>query len=448
MLLMEGWITLIVVLGGVILRPTSTQNAIPETVLNCCEGDILFLLDSSGSVSSYEHYHMIQFLSQLLQPFSLGPDQVRVALLQVGTEPHLEFGFEAHSTHRSLQGALSRIAPLQGDTNTEAALRLAREQVLVPGGVGGARAGIPRVLVWLTDGVQPGAVEGPMIQLKQEGVAILAVSTGYGDYQVLREVVTQPDNAHLYFVDIDHVSIITKDLRGAIIELIRAERLQVRDVTSSSAVLQWRPVLSGGTGYYNIPPGDSTWAELTGLREDTWYRATLEPQSNVDFLKPLSVNFTTLPEVLSPTTVTVTESNTSSLKVSWGPLQPNSVLRYEVEYGALPRGEVRVVTAGPDQSSAILTQLQPNTEYLVTVSALHSTGRQRAMSVRVCTQEELPALQDLELTTVGSDSVQDSPWRGTVLHCTELLRSRNLGPRVIQFCLSTQEPDYSDAVIE
>ncbi|XP_035242892.1 von Willebrand factor A domain-containing protein 1-like isoform X1 [Anguilla anguilla] len=443
MLLMEGWITLIVVLGGVILRPTSTQNAIPETVLNCCEGDILFLLDSSGSVSSYEHYHMIQFLSQLLQPFSLGPDQVRVALLQVGTEPRLEFGFEAHSTHRSLQGALSRIAPLQGDTNTEAALRLAREQVLVPGGAGGARAGIPRVLVWLTDGVQPGAVEGPMVQLKQEGVAILAVSTGYGDYQVLQKVVTPPPNAHLYFVDIDDVSIITKDLRDAIIELIRAERLQVRDVTSSSAVLQWRPVLSGGTGYYNIVfgplgtegggeggpgtststgsgpfrrvsrPGDSTWAELTGLREDTWYRATLEPQSNVDFLKPLSVNFTTLPEVLSPTTVTVTESNTSSLKVSWGPLQPNSVLRYEVEYGALPRGEVRIFIAGPDQSSAILTQLQPNTEYLVTVSALHSTGRQRAMSVRVCTQEELPALQDLELTTVGSDSVQVS-WRGGV----------------------------------
>lgn len=282
-----------------------------------------------------------------------------------------------------------------------------------------------------------------MAQLQQEGVAVLAVSTGYGNYQVLQKVVTEPAHAHLYFVDIDDMSIITKDVRDAIIELIRAERLQVRDVTSSSAVLQWRPVLSGGTGYYDIRfgplgtegageggpgtststgsgpfrrvirPGDSTWAELTDLREDTTYLATLEPQSNLDLPKSLSVTFTTLSEVLSPTMVTVTESNTSSLKVSWGPLQPNSVLRYEVEYGALPRGEVRVVTAGPDQSSAILTQLQPNTEYLVTVSALHSTGRQRAMSVRVCTQEELPALQDLELTTVGSDSVQVS-WRGSV----------------------------------
>ncbi|KAJ8360713.1 hypothetical protein SKAU_G00172380 [Synaphobranchus kaupii] len=481
MLLMESWITPIFFLCGVVLRPTSTQNTIPETVLNCCEGDVLFLLDSSGSVSTYEHYRMIRFLSDLLQPFSLGPDQVRVALLQVGTRPRLEFGFEAHSTQQSLQGALLGTTPLQGDTNTEEALRQAREQVLVPGGAGGARAGLPRVLVWLTDGVQPGAVGGPMAELRQEGVAVLAVSTGHGNYQVLQQVVTPPADSHLYFVDIDDMSIITKDLRDAIIELIRAERLQVRDMTSSSAVLQWRPILSGGTGFYDIRfgpigkggegghgtstststssgpfrrlirPGDSTWAELTDLQEDTMYMATLVPESNVDFLKPLTVTFTTLPEVLSPTMVELSESNTSSVKVSWGPLQPNSVQRYQVEYGALPRGEVRVVTTGPDQNSLILTQLQHNTEYLVTVSALHSTGRERAMSVRVCTQEDHPALKDLELTTVGSDSVQvrwtgsveglqgywDSPWGGIVLHCTDLLRCDTLGSQFIQFCLST-----------
>ncbi|KAJ8412192.1 hypothetical protein AAFF_G00144590 [Aldrovandia affinis] len=440
---MERWIALTFVLVGVLLRTTDTQNTTPETVLNCCEGDVLFLLDSSGSVSSYEYSRMIRFLSDLLQPFSLGPDQVRVALLQVGSEPRLEFLFEAHSTQQSLQGALLGTRQLRGDTNTEAALRLAQDWVLVPGGVGGARVGLPRVLVWLTDGVQPGEVEGPMANLRQEGVAVLVVSTGHGNYQVLRRVVTPPADSHLYFVDIDDMSIITKDLRDAIIELIRAERLQVRDVTSSSAVLQWRPVLSGGTGFYDIRfgpfgtggggegghgtststsggqfrrmfrPGDSTWAELTDLQQDTTYTATLVPESNLDFLKPLSVTFTTLPEVLSPTMVTVSESSASSVTVSWGPLQPNSVRRYQVEYGSLPRGEVQIVTAGPDQNSMVLYHLRADTDYLITVSALHSSGKERAMSIRVCTQEELPALKDLELTTVGSHAVQVS-WRGGV----------------------------------
>ncbi|KAJ8260231.1 hypothetical protein GJAV_G00178590 [Gymnothorax javanicus] len=440
---MERRITFMFALVGVALRPTCTQDNIPETVWNCCEGDVLILLDSSGSISSYEHYHMIRFLLGLLQPFSLGPDQVRVALMQVGTQPRLEFGFDAHTTQHDLQKALMGITPLQGDTNTEAALKLARDWVLASGGMGGARVGLPRVLVWLTDGVQPGNVEGPMAQLRQEGVAVLAVSTGHGNYQVLQQVVTPPSDVHLYFVDIDDMSIITKDLRSAIIKLILAERLQVRDITSSSAVLQWRPILSEGTGYYEIRyalfgtegggegsqgtststsggqywrlirPGDATWAELTGLQEDTMYTAMLVPESNLDFLKPLSVTFSTLPEVLSPTLVTVSESNTSSVKVSWGPLQLNSVQRYQVEYGALPKGEVRTVTTRPDQSSTVLTQLQPNTEYLVTVSALHSTGKERAMSVRACTQEEVPPLKDLELTTVGSDSVQVS-WARSV----------------------------------
>lgn len=186
-------------------------------VLNCCEGDVLFLLDSSGSVSSYEHSRLLSFLSDLLLPFSLGEDQVQVGLLQVGTQPQVEFFFDAHYNQNSLQGALRNIRPLRGDTNTVEALRIAKDRVLRPGTPGGARPGLPRVLVWMTDGVKPGEVSGPMAALRDEGVAVLVVSTGHGNYQVLRQVVTPPIDDHLYFVDIDDLNIITEDLRNAII---------------------------------------------------------------------------------------------------------------------------------------------------------------------------------------------------------------------------------------
>lgn len=189
----------------------------PSTALNCCEGDVLFLLDSSGSVSSYDHSRMLTFLSELLLPFSLGEDQVRIGLLQVGTHPRLEFGFDAHNTQNGLQGALRNIKPLRGDTNTVEALHMAKERVLRPGAPDGARSGLPRVLLWLTDGVKPGDVIGPMAELREEGVAVLVVSTGHGNYQVLREVVSPSIEDHLYFVDIDDMSIITEDVRDAII---------------------------------------------------------------------------------------------------------------------------------------------------------------------------------------------------------------------------------------
>ncbi|KAG7239820.1 hypothetical protein INR49_030531 [Caranx melampygus] len=451
---MESHMLLTWTLLSLLLRPSAAQNLAPEGVLNCCEGDVLFLLDSSGSVSSYEYSRMLTFLSELLLPFSLGEDQVRVGLLQVGTIPRLEFGFDTYSTQRSLQGALSNTKPLRGDTNTVEALRMAKERVLRPGTADGARPGLPRVLVWLTDGVKPGDVIGPMAELREEGVAVLVVSTGHSNYQVLRQVVTPPVENHLYFVDIDDMSIITEDLRDAIIEIIRAERINVRDVSTNSATLQWRPVLSGLTGHYEIrfapvltggagvgggagtspstggsqyqrliQDADSSTARLTGLKPDTTYTATLIPESNEHAFNTLSVTFTTKPEVMSPATVTVSESGPTSVRVSWGPLQPDTVTSYYIEYSALPRGKLHAVTVSRTQNSTLLRDLQPDTTYLVTVSARHASGKERAMSVKVCTQEGetweenlvahlTPALADLQLTTVGSDSVQVD-WKGS-----------------------------------
>ncbi|XP_059189316.1 von Willebrand factor A domain-containing protein 1 [Centropristis striata] len=428
----------------VLLRPSATQNPAPEGVLNCCEGDVLFLLDSSGSVSSYEHSRMLTFLSELLLPFSLGEDQVRIGLLQVGSRPRVEFGFDAYSTQSGLQGALTNTKPLRGDTNTVEALRIAKERVLRQGVAGGARAGLPRVLVWLTDGVKPGDVIGPLEELREEGVAVLVVSTGHGNYQVLKKVVTPPVDSNLYFVDIDDMSIITEDLRDAIIEIIRAERINVRDVTTDSAMLQWRPVLSGQTGYYEIrfapvPTGgggggggsgtspstggsqyqrlttsaDSSTARLTGLKPDTTYTATLTPESNEHSFNALSVEFTTKPEVLSPAVVTISDAGPTSVRVSWGPSQPDKVTSYYIEYSALPRGKLHAATVSRTQNSTLLRDLQPDTTYLVTVSARYASGVEKAMSVKVCTQEVTPALADLQLTTVGSDSVQVD-WKSSV----------------------------------
>ncbi|XP_024149625.1 von Willebrand factor A domain-containing protein 1 [Oryzias melastigma] len=417
----------------VIPRWSAAQNS--REVLNCCEGDVLFLVDSSGSVSSYEHGRMLAFLSELLLPFSLGEDQVRVGLLQVGTKPRLEFGFDKFKSQSGLQGALKSIRPLRGDTNTVEALEMAKG-VLRRGAGHGGGSGLPRVLVWLTDGVKPGDVVGPMAELQKEGVAVLVVSTGHGNYQVLKQVVSPPAERHLHFVDIDDMSIITEELRDALIEILRAERINVRDISTDSATLQWRPVLSGRSGYYEIrfgqvlsgggsgggpgtspsiggsqyqrvtQPADSNSVRLRDLKPETTYVATLTSKSNNQDFNSLSVTFTTKPEVLTPAVVTVSESRHNSVRVSWGPLQPDRVTSYLIEYSALPGGKLQTVRADPWQNSTLLSGLQADTTYLVTVSARHASGKEKAMSVKMCTQEVTPALADLQLTTVGSDSVQ------------------------------------------
>ncbi|RXN23298.1 von Willebrand factor A domain-containing 1-like protein [Labeo rohita] len=292
---------------------------------DCCEGDVLLLLDSSGSVQSYEFSLLLPFLSELLRPFQLGRGHVRVGLVQVGTEPRLEFDLDAHDSQDTLQEALLSTRQLHGDTNTEAALRLV-QSLLRP-------QAPPTVLLWLTDGVEPGAVDGPMAALRGRGVSVLAVSTGQGNYQLLRRVVTPPIEAHLHFVNIDDISIITEDLREAITE-------------------QFGPV-----------------------------------------------------------TVTVSDSGPAHLRVSWSPVQPEQVQQYHVQYGEIPSGLVQTLTLPSHQSSALLTGLHSDSEYLITISALHSSGQQRAMSVRACTAEALVPLAGLRLTPTGWGSVQVE-WEG------------------------------------
>ena len=178
-----------------------------------CEGDILLLQDSSGSVANHDFSCFLRFASNLLRPFSLGRGHVRVALLQVGTSPQLEFNLDDHNNQESLQTALRRVSQLQGDTNNVAALELAQQILTKTEGNG------PKILLWLTDGVQPGHVEKPMSELKAQGVSVLIVCTIHGDYQVLKRVVTPPLVSHLYSVDIDSIDIIAEDLRTAIISM-------------------------------------------------------------------------------------------------------------------------------------------------------------------------------------------------------------------------------------
>ncbi|KAI7791210.1 von Willebrand factor A domain-containing protein 1-like isoform X2 [Triplophysa rosa] len=412
------------VLVSACLLPTFARSS------DCCEGEILLLLDSSGHVNSHQFTKLLHFLSELLRPFLLGRGQVRVGLVQVGITPRLEFGLDTYNTQNALQEALRRTQQLRGVANTEDALRLAQRILRIDS----QAEATPRIILWFTDGVGPGEVDGPMAALRRQGVSVLAVSTGAGNYHVLRNAVTPPIEKHLYFVDVDDIIIITEDLREAIIQLIRAERLQVSDVRSRSAILQWRPMLSGGLGSYELHygpdpssgttgssvsiessklfiPGDSSWTQLNNLQPDMTHTARLIPQTNLHNIRTLNVTFRTLPDLFGPVTVMVSDLGPDHLRVRWHPVQPEQVQRYRVEYGAIPSGPVRTVTLPSNQSTALLKRLQKHTEYLITVTALHSSGQQRATSIKACTREVLHALADLQLIPAGRGSVHVD-WRG------------------------------------
>uniref|UniRef100_A0A3P9M0A5 von Willebrand factor A domain-containing protein 1 n=1 Tax=Oryzias latipes TaxID=8090 RepID=A0A3P9M0A5_ORYLA len=417
--------------GGELADRQSVQAAAQSgTMQNCCEGDILLLLDSSGSVTNYEFSVFLRFASDLLRPFSLGRGNVRVALLQVGTTPHTEFSLDVHTKQESLQEALRGVRQLQGDTNTPTALQEAKRLLT------NTEQDVPKVLLWLTDGVESGDMDELMSELKAHGVSVLIVYTIHGNHQVMQRAVSPPVESHLYSMDLSSIDIITDDLREAIIQ-----RLSVTHLTSHSAVLQWRPALNADSGNYNLwyssvgkpvikdfLSGGSSKAELTILQPETTYTAVLQPQSSQRPLSPLSVTFTTLPDVLGPAEISLSDCGPYQVRISWGPLQPLWVQRYTVEFGPIPFGEVHTVALDNQRSSTLLTGLQPGTQYLVTVNALHVDGTERALSVRACTQEATVPPHQQKPVEVAWPSLLDASWMpfGEVFQACSI-RRRPLG---------------------
>lgn len=179
------------------------------------EGDILFLLDSSGSVSYYEFSKVKEFMWDLVQPFSFGPRDVQTSIIHISTTPTMEFPFDRYQSRDGVQQAIRDTRQLMGDTNTGQALSYAKEKFF--SNEAGARPEVPKVLVWVTDGFSTDDISEPMQLLKDMGVTVFIVSTGRGNYLELSAAASQPPEKHLHFVDVDDLPIITKELQDAML---------------------------------------------------------------------------------------------------------------------------------------------------------------------------------------------------------------------------------------
>ncbi|XP_016072328.1 PREDICTED: von Willebrand factor A domain-containing protein 1 [Miniopterus natalensis] len=279
------------------------------------QGDLLFLLDSSASVSHYEFSRVREFLGQLAAPLPVGPEALRASLVHVSSRPHTEFPFGQHSSGAAVQDAIRAAAQLMGNTNTGLALEYVKEQLFAE--AAGARPGVPKVLVWVTDGGSSDPVGPPMQELKDLGVTVFIVSTGRGNFLELSAAASAPAEKHLHFVDVDDLRIIAQELRDSILDAVQPQQQQLRasEVTSSGFRLAWPPLLTADSGYYVLElapsaepgtmrrrqlPGNATGWAWADLNPDTDYDVALVPESNEHPLKPQHLRVRTLPGEAGP----------------------------------------------------------------------------------------------------------------------------------------------------
>lgn len=167
-----------------------------------CRGvkaDIVFLLDASGSEGASNFQTQLEFVGNFSSRFFIGPDAVQVGLVTFASKTQNEFWLNTYSNTSDVLNAIQNVQYLQGGTNTAEALYFIRNNTFTK--AHGARDGVPKVLIVLTDGQSSSPPDTAIQAGKIHHTNIKVISIGIGSSVNNDELKTiASDNSHAFTV--------------------------------------------------------------------------------------------------------------------------------------------------------------------------------------------------------------------------------------------------------
>ncbi|NXY74153.1 CO6A6 protein, partial [Glareola pratincola] len=208
------------------------------TIEACKEmkADVMFLLDSSGSIGDENFRKMKNFTRELVNRLDVGADSMQIGVVQFSDKPKEEFKLNTYSTKRDILSAIDRISPLQSTTLTGEALKFMLKYFQAGSG---SRHAVKKILILITDGESQDEVGAPAKVLRHMGISIYSVGVFNANKTQLEEISGKRERV-FYVENFDILSKINNDL---IFEMCsspsddkckRVERLDIVFVMDSS----------------------------------------------------------------------------------------------------------------------------------------------------------------------------------------------------------------------
>ncbi|CAK8671827.1 unnamed protein product [Clavelina lepadiformis] len=164
-----------------------------ETEQECrlTPADVLLILDSSSSVKFDNFQKVKAFSKALLTTFDLGEGRVHTAAIRYNKDVDEQFNFAYSNDRMDVEDAIDNI-PYDGrGTMTGKAITYAREMILKESN--GARPGVPKIVIVVTDGRSKDDVAIPSAALRDDGAIIFAVGIGNVDENELMMIADSGD---------------------------------------------------------------------------------------------------------------------------------------------------------------------------------------------------------------------------------------------------------------
>lgn len=156
--------------------------------------DVIFLVDSSGSIDREDFLKMKAFMNKTIQRSVIGPDAVRLGVLQFSTYQREELALNSLQTHNDLIQKVNAMQQLGGGTLTGQALTFTSQYF---DALKGGRPNVPKILIVITDGEAQDAVALPARSLRDKNVVIYSIGVGGANVTQLKEISGIPDRVYI-----------------------------------------------------------------------------------------------------------------------------------------------------------------------------------------------------------------------------------------------------------
>lgn len=149
-------------------------------ICKTAEVDIGFILDVSGSLSNRVQDEK-NFLKKLSGNFGNFGNGTQAAVVSFSTKAKLEIKFNQFKDVAAFDKAVDAIKVPGGNTRIDLALTVARDEMFTA--ANGARVGVSKILVIMTDGEQSGGYSDPKPiadQFRKMGITVIVIGIGSG----------------------------------------------------------------------------------------------------------------------------------------------------------------------------------------------------------------------------------------------------------------------------
>ena len=183
--------------------PVNTNNA-HLLLSEYCGGkpaDLVFVMDSSGSIGADDFVRQKNFIKGMVDLFETDTGKIRVGVVAYSNWAFLEFHLNAYTNRRDIKARIDQVPHFRGDTNTGSAIAYVRDVMFTEHN--GARDGVPRIGIVLTDGRSNDPVFTMQEAVKTHAQDIVLMALGVGDdisrYE-LTSIASDPDDEFAFQV--------------------------------------------------------------------------------------------------------------------------------------------------------------------------------------------------------------------------------------------------------